>query len=209
MKPYTYIIESKIDGRKYYGVKFAKDANPSTLWKNYFTSSKIIKDLIKKYGKDSFIARVDKVFETAEDAINYECKFLQEIKNKDEWLNQNFGSGYDVKCVLYKTESHKRKISEGNKKPKSGKALEACIRNAKLGMEARRGQKDSPETRRKRAESLSKALTGVPQPQRRKIVLIDNKEYIGVASVTKEYGITRQTVYNRIKSKDWNWHYGK
>lgn len=78
-----------------------------------------------------------------------------------------------------------------------------------LGIAARTGMKDSYEVRRKRSESLSKALSGVPRPYRRKTVIIDNTEYVGVQSVTEKYNISRQTVYNRIKSDDWNWHYAK
>lgn len=207
MKPYTYLIEFIPDGKKYYGVKFSKDSDPNLFWVSYFTSSKIVKDLIEKHGTESFTAKVDKVFDDPEKAISYELQYLQSIEDKSLWLNQNFGTGYDVHCSLYKTEEHKRKISEANKKPKTGKALKACIENAKLGAEARRGQRDSYEVRKKRAESLSKAIKGVERPNRRKTIIIDGREFIGMQSVTEKYKVTRQTVYNRIKSDDWDWHY--
>ena len=108
---------------------------------------------------------------------------------------------------LAKTEEHKKLIGKANSKPKTGKALKACIENAKLGAEARRGQKDTLAVRKKRAASLSKALTGVPRPNRRKVVIINGEKYIGVESVCEKYNITRQSVYNRIKSNKWNWYY--
>ena len=207
MKPYTYIVEFIPTGKKYYGVKFAKDANPETFWENYFTSSKVIKDLIADHGIDSFKASVDKVFETPEEAVSYELKYLQSIQDKSEWLNQNFGTWYDMQSSLYKTKAHKEKIRKSNSKHKTGKALEACIRNAKLGAEARKGQRDSLEVRKKRSESLSKALMGVSRPNRRKSIIIDGKKYNGMDSVCEEYDVSRQTVYNRIKSEKWDWHY--
>jgi hypothetical protein len=207
MQPYTYLIEFIPTGNKYYGVKFSKDSDPNLFWKNYFTSSKVIKDLIEKHGVEAFSTKVDKVFDTPEEAIKYELQYLQSIEDKSLWLNQNFGSGYDINRALYKTEEHRRKISIGNKKPKTGKALKACLENGKLGAEARRGQRDSYEVRKKRSESLSKSLTGVERPNRRKSIIIGGIEYIGVKAVTEKYNVTRQTVYNRIKSEDWNWHY--
>jgi len=207
MQPYTYLIEHTPTGKKYYGVRFSRESNPNMFWIDYFTSSKIVKDLIDKYGKDSFLVKIDKVFNTPEEAVLYELQFLRSITDKSKWLNQHFGSGYDFQTALYKTEKHKKRIGKANSKPKSNKAREACARNAKLGTEARRGQKDSEETKRKRAESLSKALTGVPQPNRRKEIIIEGKSYIGVQSVCNEFKVTRQTVSNRIKSDKWNWQY--
>lgn len=204
---YTYYLKFKPNNKKYYGVKFSKNCSPDDLWVSYFTSSKVVKDLIKKYGKDSFEAYIDKIFDTPEEAIKYELEKLQSIEDKSNWLNENFGTGYDVKKILYKTEEHKCKISQSNKKPKTGKALKACIENAKLGAEARKGMKDSIETKRKRAESVRKATAGVPKPWLNKKIIIEDQIYFGVGEVALKYNISRQTVHNRIKSKDWNWHY--
>lgn len=99
------------------------------------------------------------------------------------------------------------KAREANKGKRTGRRLEATLENARKGSEARRGQKDSLEVRRKRAETLSKTLTGVKRPYRQKTVIIDGVKYKGVETVTQKFGISRQTVYNRIKHKDWNWHY--
>ena len=107
------------------------------------------------------------------------------------------------------TEEWKQKISISNSKPKSGKALEATINNAKLGAKARLGQKDSVETKTKRSKSLSKALTGKPQAHRRKKIIINGMEYIGMERICKQFNISRQTIYNRIKSDSWDWHYAK
>jgi len=53
-RPYTYRICFLLTGQEYYGVCYGKKANPDTFWKNYFTSSKVVKALIQEYGVDSF-----------------------------------------------------------------------------------------------------------------------------------------------------------
>ena len=105
------------------------------------------------------------------------------------------------------SKEHKKALSESNKKPKTGVALVACLKNAKLGAIARTGMKDSYEVKRKRAASVSKALAGKPKIHKRKFVIIDGNIYKGVELVQKKFNITRQTVYNRIKSDKWNWKY--
>ena len=94
-KPYTYYVLHIPTGKKYYGSKYGKSSDPELFWKpgGYFTSSEKVKKLIEEYGMDSFKAEVRKVFETPEQALNYEYKFLKKVKalfNKD-WLNENLG----------------------------------------------------------------------------------------------------------------------
>ena len=67
--PYTYHLYHIPTGLHYYGVRWAKNCAPSDLWSTYFSSSKAVKKLIKEYGKDSFIAKVRKVFTTKEQAV--------------------------------------------------------------------------------------------------------------------------------------------
>jgi hypothetical protein len=46
--PYTYIVKNKTTGLFYYGVKISKlDANPKLFWQRYFTSSRLVKQLIE------------------------------------------------------------------------------------------------------------------------------------------------------------------
>lgn len=206
---YTYILTFKPTGQKYYGVRYSAKSDPRDLWVTYFSSSKIVHDLIELHGKDSFLAEIDKVFDSPPDAIRHEQKTLLEITDKSNWLNMSFGSGgYDHAKI--KTSEHRRKIAKGNSKPKTGNALRAAIENAKLGAEARRGQKDSQEIRLKRARSVSESTSGKPKPWLRKKLLIDGEEFFGIGIVVERYGITRQTVWYRIKSEKWpNWNYAE
>ena len=99
--PYTYFIYHNPTGYFYYGCKYGKYANPELFWninykKGYFTSSKIVKELINEYGYDSFDAEVDMIFDNADDAIIYEKKCIKQIINMPKCLNGNIGGIPDI-----------------------------------------------------------------------------------------------------------------
>ena len=95
--PFTYCITFIPTGRRYYGARYANNkkevAHPDQLWTTYFTSSKIIKDLIDYYGEDSFTFEVRKIFKTRAEALSWENKFLTKINatKHPEWLNDHNG----------------------------------------------------------------------------------------------------------------------
>ena len=209
MIPYTYLIEHKSTGKKYYGVKFALDADPDKFWVEYFTSSKIVHELIERDGVDAFNVSIDKVFESIEEAVDYEYRYLQSIIDRSEYLNQHFGCGYG-KAQLYKTEEHKRKIAESNSKPKTGRALEAALNNIQKAQKNNMGRKQSAETQERKRQSYLKYwdnLEDKSRPHLYKKVVIDGEVYESVKVVMEKYKVTRPTVINRIKSSKWNWSY--
>lgn len=89
--PYTYFLLNRVTGEKYYGVRYANNCNPNELWVTYFSSSKYVKALIEKYGKDSFDYEIRKTFSSAVEARNWEERVLRklDILNNDIWLNKN------------------------------------------------------------------------------------------------------------------------
>ena len=91
--PYTYYLYHPITGKKYYGVRYKKNCTPEDLWNKYFSSSKIIKEMIKVYGINSFLYEVRRTFKTAKEARDWECKVLWKMKvvEKSDWINQNYG----------------------------------------------------------------------------------------------------------------------
>lgn len=91
--PYTYFIKHIETGYFYYGVKYAKDANPETFWKTYFTSSKIVKKLIELYGKDSFDVKILKIYNYSEiyKALEDESNLIKEHWKNELCLNGNNG----------------------------------------------------------------------------------------------------------------------
>ncbi len=92
--PYTYILIHNPTGLKYYGSSYAnseqKVANPSQFWKNYFTSSKEVKTLIKEYGKDSFEFEIRKTFKDRKSCIKWEVLVIDrlDIVKREDFLNK-------------------------------------------------------------------------------------------------------------------------
>ena len=89
--PFFYILTHISDGKRYAGSKTRIGCLPSDLWTKYFSSSKIVKNIIKIEGKDSFIVEVRKIFTNSKQCLLYESKFLTKIKaaNNPMWYNQH------------------------------------------------------------------------------------------------------------------------
>ena len=95
-RPYFYIIQH-IESKKFYaGVKYGKNANPDNLLKSngYQTSSNFVKQIILDEGLESFVIRKIKIFETAEQALDYESRFLRKVNASfnESFLNKSNNS---------------------------------------------------------------------------------------------------------------------
>lgn len=97
-KPYTYLIGWSNLNKYYYGVRYAKNCNPSDLWTTYFTSSKHVKRFTKKHGRPNIIL-IRKIFNTKEAAINWENKVLRRLKvvEREIFLNYTYNKAIEVK----------------------------------------------------------------------------------------------------------------
>jgi hypothetical protein len=141
--PYTYFVLHIPTGKKYYGSKYGKGANPNTFWKEggYFTSSMKVKKLIEEYGTNSFKAEVRKIFNTPDEALEYEYKFLKKVNAlvKEEWLNENLG---------------------GKKFRNVGPASEKALAS-------QRKKKQSPEGNAKRSKTLTGRIISDETKQKR------------------------------------------
>lgn len=105
-------------------------------------------------------------------------------------------------------EIRRMKASEANKGPRTGRRLEATIENGKKGNEAWRGNKHTEESKSKISESNKKYWGNIKERpwQYRSVYLVDGVEWIGVGGISKEYNVSRQTIYNRCKSDKFpNW----
>ena len=130
--PYSYFLYHKPTGLKYYGIKYGKHCHPDQLWVKYFSSSKIVQQLIKEYGKDSFDCTVRKIFTSSSKALLWEHKVLRRLDaaNKEDWINRHNGGkkfrapeqhSINTKKAISKklkgrtfTEEHKSNISKGS-----------------------------------------------------------------------------------------------
>lgn len=93
MKPYTYLIGWRHLDTWYYGVRFAKNCSPDDLWTKYKTSSHHVKEFAKQHG-DPDVIRVHKLFDSKDDACEYEDRFLRRVKahKNPRFLNQAIGN---------------------------------------------------------------------------------------------------------------------
>ena len=167
---YTYTVKFNPTNQLYYGSRYSinrKNMDPKKdLWKDYFTSSKIIHKLIEEHGTNAFTVTVDKVFETAQEAIDYEKEFLSEVDiTQDKWLNANIAGGIIPNPEHFKLISefhkgkpksveHRKKMSEAHKgrpgRPSDLNNLPSDTSGKNNGMY---GKTQSDETRRKIGEA--------------------------------------------------------
>lgn len=91
--PFTYLIKCIPTNEVYYGVRYCRNCSPNDLWTTYFTSSAYVRKLLKKYGKDSFLFEVRRVFSSANDALLWERKVLTRMKIYSDvrFINKNAG----------------------------------------------------------------------------------------------------------------------
>lgn len=112
MKSYTYLIGWTDLDQYYYGVRWANYKNPEDdLWKEYFTSSRIVAETVKKHG-DPDIIEIDQIFENKTKAIAYEDKYLREVHKSGHWdkfLNQKFGNAFILTEEMISKANQKRK----------------------------------------------------------------------------------------------------
>lgn len=137
MKPYTYYIGWSAIGKYYYGVKYGFDADPNTFWKNYFTSSKYVKEIREKHGEPD-IVQIRRTFDTPQEAILWENKVLHRLDaiHKPQWLNKHNGK------ALYHDEEVRAKQSRALKGQKRTKEQRENNRRAQLGKKLSQKHKD-------------------------------------------------------------------
>lgn len=88
--PYTYSVTHKKTGIHYYGSRYSKGCSPDDLFKTYFTSSKIIHDLIKAEGVIGFLFKVRRKFKDDLSCVLHENRFLKRVdaKNNPKFFNR-------------------------------------------------------------------------------------------------------------------------
>lgn len=169
--PYTYCITFLKTNQRYYGVKFSKNSAPSDLGKSYFSSSKLVKQLIEKHGVDSFIFEVRRVFTCSDKARSWESKVHRRLNCAESifWLNKhNQGEKFNFDWSgMKRSVDFKRKISEANRTRVITDATKELWSKQRKGRspwnKGLKGvQKCSEETRKK----ISQSSLGRKQPPR-------------------------------------------
>jgi hypothetical protein len=126
---FTYYLHHTPTGKKYYGVRFKKGCKVEDLWTVYFSSSIIVKQLIKEYGKDSFTYEIRKTFSSTAAARKWENKVQRRlhVDTRLDWINRHI-QGEQFHCICHSdktklkislamkgrimTETHKKRMSE-------------------------------------------------------------------------------------------------
>ena len=130
--PFTYCITHIQTNRKYYGCRYARGCHPDDLGTMYFTSSKLMKSIIKSEGIEKFKFEVRKTFTTIEECRSWEHRVLVKLNaaKSDKWFNRHNG-GQKFYHTKHSDEARK-KISDTHKRngklkgiPKSEKVRKA------------------------------------------------------------------------------------
>jgi hypothetical protein len=208
MQHFVYRITFPDTGEYYYGKHSSSQEGDD----GYRGSGHLLEQ--RKQTGIPYIFEIVSWYSSSEEALEAEKNIIGDLwQTDDRCLNLVPGGkgGWEGRVNwkgIPKSDEQREKMSLSNKNPKTGAALVAAIRNAKLGSEARRGQTDSAEVRAKRAESVSKSTLGKPKPWLNQNYVIEGELYAGMKQVTDKFGITRQTVNNRLNSQKWpDWNY--
>lgn len=131
-RPYTYLIGWSAYKLYYYGAEYAdttKIANPTNLWKTYFTSSKYVAETRLKLGEPD-IVQVRKVFNTKEETQKWEQRVILRSKLylKENFLNKGCGTiiNHDDPIIKSKMKlAAQQSRSDAYKKSRSKSMLNA------------------------------------------------------------------------------------
>ena len=195
--PFTYLLKHIPTNKYYYGVRFKKGCNPKDLWTKYFSSSKKVKGLIKRYGKKSFIFEIRKTFKTPKQALNWEYKVLKKIKAiyRNDFLNLT-----DNKCIDPKYLS---KINKGKNNPwYNKKHTKESIKKIKLASLNRKHTKESKE--KIKLYNLGKKHTKQTKEKLR-ILAMGNTNMLGKKHTKKtKEKLKLASLGNKYRSKEYN-----
>ena len=106
---YTYLIGWTKYNKWYYGVRFSKNCKSEELWKNYFTSSKHVKQFRSDNGEPDII-QIRKTFSDKYKAINWENTVLKRMNVvlDSKWLNKTDNKSI---CPIAAAKANKGKPS--------------------------------------------------------------------------------------------------
>ena len=98
MTPFAYKLIFIPTGQYYYGIRYSKNSQPSDLFTTYFTSSVIVKNLIKEHGTESFKYKITKIFKTQQEALDWETRLLLRVRaaSNPKFLNKSNNRGQNI-----------------------------------------------------------------------------------------------------------------
>jgi len=134
---YVYLITNKINGKKYIG-----SSRKNQIDENYYGSGKVIKDALKKYGKNNF--QRDILWEGKGNARDIETYFLEKVNAANNPLYYNMTN--DARGNNIHKEETKKTVSEKLTGRKYSQEVCDKISKAKLGKpNPKKGKPDGPK----------------------------------------------------------------
>lgn len=209
---YTYLIGWSEHRKYYYGVRFAKNAQPEDLWISYFTSSKHVKKFAKEHGTPDII-EIRKIFDDVQEARNWEHKVLRrlKVKNNDIWLNKTDNISMPNFSPIWTKESREKASLSSKKAWTEDRKEKASIRLTECNP-AR-----LLETKRKISKKLAGRdafwMKGIKRPEHSALMTGSNnpravsfeyegKHYGTIKSFMEEHGVSFTAAKKIINSND-------
>lgn len=92
--PYVYSLHHVLTGMRYIGVRYASGCHPDDLWVTYFSSSKMVKSLIRVFGVDGWERDILGEFPNSPvSAILYEASMFETIRGNPKYMNVCYSCG--------------------------------------------------------------------------------------------------------------------
>ena len=194
---YVYLTTNLLNGKQYVG-----DHSTYNLNDGYLGSGKILKDSIRKNGKENFKREILKICESKNKAFDLQIKYINEY-------NTLAPNGYNISpkggSGTREWHSHspetKKKMSESHKGKKLSISHREKISNSNRGVSRGKGQVKSTEHKQKMSESHKGVSRGPHSIEHRKKISESEKG-------KKVSGITRKKISMSAKGKTWEERYG-
>lgn len=222
---YIYIVENSINNKKYVGKKTGDFDN------NYYGSGVIVRQAIKKYGKDKFSVKILEWCDSQKMLNLRERHFIEKLKPI-----YNIAAGGDGGHVLrYADKEYVKDIYDRqaaamsntwqNLSPDKRKAWGESISKSRKGSNGRIGMQHTEETKKRISEGnklgalkrpdtwkenhriASLKRKGTSNSACNKIIFVDGIEYESVKTALNRLQISRPKLMNYIKKE--RAHYGK
>lgn len=205
---YVYKTTNLINYKIYIGVHKSKR-------KNYLGSGKILKQAIKKYGRDNFKCEIIEHCESEEEMFSREKYWIKEYDSQNRLIGYNITDGgldgAGCKHLLGKklSEEHKKKVSlnhadvSGERNPMFGKTHTKEVREKLCKFNL--GKSLSFETKKKMSEkkcgennNKSKLTPNIVRKIRR-----DYERGIKTIDLANKYGVKKPCIWKIINYRTW------
>ena len=208
---FLYVTVNKCNGKSYIGVKHFNKTGSK--WDEYLGSGKILKQAIKKYGKESFYKIIVQIVKTEDELFNIEkeiIKINKAVKNENFYNISNGGHGGDS-FSGYSKEEFKKYCNnlKGENNPFYGrkhskKSKELMIKRRTGENHWLFGKHQSEETKKKLSDSRKQYYkTHIHHSSiTTKIVLKNETKIFDSIAKALEYTGFQKRDYSRIKKYD-------